>query len=118
MIILLTKENFDALAELVASYPQITNSTYFVLVPGPLDLTSNATLPRRPILSSFTSQLRAKIPKLHLASNPCRLKFFDQEVVIFREDTMARMLRNTVDVKPNVTGENLRRYVCSFCLFS
>ncbi|KAF9226558.1 DNA polymerase epsilon, subunit B [Gyrodon lividus] len=105
------QENFDALADLIASYPQITRTTHFVLVPGPLDLTSNVTLPRKSILSSFTSQLRAKVPKVHFASNPCRLKFFAQEIVIFREDTMARMLRNTVEVKPNVAGEDLRRYL-------
>ncbi|KAF9247304.1 DNA polymerase epsilon, subunit B [Melanogaster broomeanus] len=104
------QENFDSLADLIASYPQITRTCHFVFVPGPLDLTSNVTLPRRPILSSFTSQLRAKVPKVHFASNPCRLKFFAQEIVIFREDTMSRMLRNTVEVKPNVTGEDLRRY--------
>ena len=74
-------------------------------------MTGNATLPRRPILSSFTSHLKTKIPKVHFATNPCRLKFFAQEVVIFREDTMARMLRNTLEVKPNVAGEDLRRYV-------
>lgn len=104
-------ENFDSLGQLIASYPQITRTTHFVFVPGPLDLTSNVTLPRKPILSSFTSQIRAKVPKVHFASNPCRLKFFAQEIVIFREDTMARMLRNTVEVKPNVMGEDLRRYV-------
>ncbi|KAF8138420.1 DNA polymerase epsilon, subunit B [Boletus edulis] len=104
-------ENFDSLGQLIASYPQITRTTSFVFVPGPLDLTSNVTLPRKPILSSFTAQLRAKVPKIHFATNPCRLKFFAQEIVIFREDTMARMLRNTVEVKPNVMGDDLRRYL-------
>lgn len=105
------QENFDALADLIASYPQITRTTHFVFVPGPLDMTSNVTLPRRPILSSFTSHLKAKIPKIYFATNPCRLKFFAQEIVIFREDTMARMLRNTLEVKSNVAGEDLRRYL-------
>ncbi|KAL4076073.1 DNA polymerase alpha/epsilon subunit B-domain-containing protein [Scleroderma yunnanense] len=105
------QENFDALADLIASYPQITRVTHFVFVPGPRDMTSNATLPRRPVLSSFTSHLKAKIPKVHFATNPCRLKFFSQEIVVFREDTMARMLRNTLEVKPNVVGEDLRRYL-------
>lgn len=104
-------ENFDSLADLIASYPQITRETHFVFIPGPLDITGNSTLPRRPILSTFTSNLRSKIPKVHFTSNPCRLKFFGQEVVIFREDTMARMLRNTIGIKPNVTGEDLRRYL-------
>ncbi|KAI0058985.1 DNA polymerase epsilon, subunit B [Artomyces pyxidatus] len=105
------QEGFDALADLIASYPLITQQTHFLLVPGPLDLAANALLPRRPLLSSFTARLRAKVPKLHLGSNPCRIKFFGQEIVVFREDMMARMLRNLVGVKPNVRTEDLKRYL-------
>ncbi|EGO01867.1 hypothetical protein SERLA73DRAFT_177419 [Serpula lacrymans var. lacrymans S7.3] len=105
------QENFDALADLLASYSQITRTTHFVFVPGPLDIINNGALPRRPLLSSFVSRIKAKVPKAHFASNPCRLKFFGQEIVIFREDTMARMLRNTVGIKPNISGDDLRRYL-------
>jgi len=105
------QENFDALADLIASYPLITRSTHFVFVPGPLDITVNGTLPRHHLLSSLVSRLQSKIPKVHFATNPCRIKFFDQEIIIFREDTMSRMLRNVVGVKPNVSSEHLKRYL-------
>ncbi|KAF7301757.1 DNA polymerase epsilon subunit [Mycena indigotica] len=112
------QENFDALADLIASYPSITRTTHFVLVPGPLDITVNSTLPRRPLLSTFTGRLKAKIPKIHFATNPCRIKFFHQEIVVFREDSMARMLRNIVGVKPDARSDDLKRFVshiCSWC---
>ncbi|KAF8205068.1 DNA polymerase alpha/epsilon subunit B-domain-containing protein [Pholiota molesta] len=105
------QDNFDALADLIASYPIITRSTHFVFVPGPLDITINSTLPRRPLLTTFTGKLKTKVPKVHFASNPCRIKFFDQEIVIFREDLMARMLRNVVGVKPDVKSEDLKRFL-------
>ncbi|KAJ6539447.1 epsilon DNA polymerase [Mycena capillaripes] len=105
------QENFDALADLIASYPMITRSTHFVFVPGPLDITMNSTLPRRPLLSSFVGRLKAKIPKVHFATNPCRIKFFDQEIVIFREDSMARMLRNIVGVKPDARSDDLKKFL-------
>ncbi|KAN0115600.1 DNA polymerase alpha/epsilon subunit B domain containing protein [Russula decolorans] len=105
------QEGFDSLADLIASYSLITRRTHFVFVPGPLDLTINSVLPRKPLLSSFTARLRAKIPKIHLTSNPCRLKFFGQEIVIFREDVMSRMLRNLVGVKPDARNEDLKRYL-------
>ena len=38
-------------------------------------------------------------------------------MVIFREDLMARMLRNLVGVKPNVREDDLKRYVSVFILF-
>ena len=104
-------DNFEALADLIASYPFITRNTHFVLVPGPLDVTVNSVLPRRPILPSFVSRLKSRIPHVHFASNPCRIKFFEQEIVIFREDLMSRMLRNLVGVKPDVKNDDLKRYV-------
>lgn len=111
----LTTDDLDSLAELISSYPLITRSTHFVFVPGPLDITANAILPRRPLLPSFTTRLRAKIPQVHFASNPCRIKFFHQEIVVFREDCMAKMLRNIVGVKPEVKSEDLKRFVRPRC---
>jgi len=105
------QDNIDALGDLIASYPLITRYTHFLLVPGPLDLTANSTLPRKQLLSSFTSRLKSKVPKLHLGSNPCRIKFFGQEIVIFREDLMARMLRNLVGVKPEAKSDELKRFL-------
>lgn len=107
-------DGFDDLADLIASNPTIARSTHFVIVPGPTDLTSNAILPRRPIMTSFTQKLRSKVPNIHFSTNPCRIKFCDQEVVVFREDLMARMLRNLVGVKPDVREDDLKRYVRTF----
>ncbi|KAK7695908.1 hypothetical protein QCA50_000547 [Cerrena zonata] len=110
------QENFDALADLISSYPAVARYTHFVLVPGPLDITANAVLPYRPLLSTFVSRLKSRVPKVHFGTNPCRIKFFEQEIVIFREDLMARMLRNLVGVKPDVRNDDLKRYV-SFKMF-
>ncbi|KAI0270066.1 DNA polymerase epsilon subunit B [Russula aff. rugulosa BPL654] len=83
------REGFDSLADLIASYTLITRRTHLVFVPA---------------------RLRAKIPNIHLASNPCRIKFFGQEIVIYRDDVMSRMLRNLVGVKPDARNEDLKRY--------
>jgi DNA polymerase epsilon subunit 2 len=80
-------------------------------VPGPLDITANSILPRRPILSSFTGKLKQKLPKAHFMSNPCRIKCFGQEIVIFRDDIMARILRNTMGAKVDVQDDALKKYV-------
>lgn len=104
-------DNFDELADLIASYPLITRKTHFIFVPGPLDITVNSTLPRRPLLAALVARLGAKVHKIHFATNPCRIKFFNQEIVVFREDLMAKMLRNVVGVKPDVRSEDLKRFV-------
>ncbi|KNZ81530.1 DNA polymerase epsilon subunit B, partial [Termitomyces sp. J132] len=105
------QDNFEALADLIISYPPIIRETHFIFVPGPLDITVNGTLPRHHLLSSLVARLQSKVPKVHFATNPCRIKFFDQEIVIFRNDIMSRMLRHVVGVKPNVDSETLKRFL-------
>lgn len=107
-------DNFDRLAELIASYPPIARNTHFVFVPGPLDFCANSLLPRRPLLSSFVGKIKSRVPRAHFMSNPCRIKCFGQEIVIYREDLMARMLRNLVGVKPDVQNDDMKRFVRRF----
>ncbi|EAU84870.2 epsilon DNA polymerase [Coprinopsis cinerea okayama7 len=104
------QDNFDALGDLISSYHNIAHSTHIVFVPGPLDITVNSVLPKRPILAAFVNRLKSKFPKAHFATNPCRIKFFNQELVIFREDLMAKMLRNIIGVKADVKSEDLKRF--------
>lgn len=110
-------DNFDALADLIASYHSIARNTHLVFVPGPLDITVNSVLPQRPILASFVNKLKSRVSKAHFATNPCRIKFFNQEIVIFRQDLMAKMLRNIVGVKADVKSEDLKRFVSRELLF-
>ncbi|KAG8960600.1 DNA-directed DNA polymerase epsilon, subunit B [Tulasnella sp. 419] len=105
------QENFEALAELLASYPGIADKSHFVFVPGPLDPWGSSTLPRPPLPSSFVNKLKARLPKVHFASNPCRIKICAQEIIIFRHDMMSKMLRNLVGIKPEVESGDLKRYL-------
>ncbi|KAG0149090.1 hypothetical protein CROQUDRAFT_40505 [Cronartium quercuum f. sp. fusiforme G11] len=92
---------FAKLASTLAKYSNITPHIHFVIVPGPHDPWSSTTLPRpslpqaivKPLLSSAS-----RVPKenIHLASNPCRIRWMSQELVVFREDLMSKMCRNLV----------------------
>lgn len=73
-------------------------ASHFVLVPGPTDPWSGTTLPRGSLPTSVVGPL-ANMDKVTLASNPCRLQFLSQEIVVFRDDLMSRLLRNTVAIK-------------------
>jgi len=44
-------------------------------------------------------------------SNPCRIYALGQEIVVFREDLMAKFLRNLITHKPGVGDEELKKYV-------
>jgi len=48
------------------------NGSHFVLIPGPGDPCPGDVLPQPALPSFFTEQLRAVLPKVTFASNPCR----------------------------------------------
>lgn len=104
---------FNALTDLILSLPLLQPS-HFVFVPGPLDPWSSTTLPRFPLPDTFAARLLQRVPKARFVSNPCRLRYFGQEIVICREDLMGRMLRNVVDMKSGKDGIEMTRYVSTF----
>lgn len=111
--ILRYQENFEALADLIVSYPIIARTAHFVFVPGPLDLTESPSslYPRKAIFLPAASRLKTRVPNLHLATNPCRILFCGQEIVIFRDDLMARVMRNCVLQRKAASGDILRKYL-------
>jgi len=104
-------DNFTALGDLIVSFPRINHYSHFLFIPGPNDPWSSDLLPRRPIPSTFTQRLSNKIAHAVFGSNPCRIKFMGQEIVVFREDLMAKMVRNLVGVKPDLESADLKKYV-------
>lgn len=105
---------FKALADLIASFPTLSSHSHFIFVPGPTDPWTSTTLPRPPIPSHFVQSIINKVPKATFTTNPARIKYFDQEIVIFREDLMGRMLRSLVQIKQGVDGANMKRFVSDF----
>lgn len=64
-----------------------------VLVPGPRDAGYAGVLPQPPLLAPIVAALRERLPLVVLASNPCRIRYCSQEVVVFRYDLQLEMLR-------------------------
>ena len=52
------------------------------------------TVPRPGLPALFTKALRKRLRHVQFASNPCRIRFYAQEIVIFREDMLKKMLRH------------------------
>ncbi|KAL7421454.1 DNA-directed DNA polymerase epsilon, subunit B [Cryptotrichosporon argae] len=100
---------FNALADLIASFPLLLES-HFVFVPGPLDPWSSATLPRPPLPPALTAAVARKVPRARFVSDPCRIKYFGLELVVCRDDLMARMLRGLVGVKHGDEAD-MKRYL-------
>jgi len=70
----------------------------FLLIPSAKDPGTKASWPRRPLPEELVKPLRKKIKKITLASNPCRVLFYNQEIVFFREDMLKKMQRHCLQL--------------------
>uniref|UniRef100_A0A672HCP5 DNA polymerase II subunit 2 n=1 Tax=Salarias fasciatus TaxID=181472 RepID=A0A672HCP5_SALFA len=64
--------------------------------PGP-----GTILPRPPLADHITEEFRQKVPFSVFTTNPCRIQYCSQEIVIMREDLVNKMCRNCVRLPNN-----------------
>ncbi|XP_023230098.1 DNA polymerase epsilon subunit 2-like [Centruroides sculpturatus] len=91
-----TKDGFKKLASLISEFPRLVENSYFVFIPGPNDPVLSHILPRPAIPNTFLDDFLKKVPKAVFTTNPCRIRFYTQNILIFREDLIAKMCRNSV----------------------
>lgn len=87
---------FTKLGKLICDHPRIKENSRFVFVPGPKDPGPANVLPRPRLPKFFVDELSELLPTAVFASNPCRIKWYSQEIVVFREDLLYRMRRSCV----------------------
>uniref|UniRef100_A0A452QG15 DNA polymerase epsilon subunit n=1 Tax=Ursus americanus TaxID=9643 RepID=A0A452QG15_URSAM len=90
------KDSLKTLADIICEYPSIHQSSRFVFVPGPEDPGFGSILPRPPLAESITSEFRQRVPFSVFTTNPCRIQYCTQEIIVFREDLVNKMCRNCV----------------------
>lgn len=71
-------------------------------------------LPQSPLPPLMVRELVRRVPNITFGSNPCRIRYFTQEIVLFRDDVMSRMMRNAVHMGPEREGTDLRKAVSAF----
>lgn len=90
------KESLKVLADAICEYPSIHSSSRFVFVPGPEDPGPSTILPRPPLADHITEEFRQRVPFSVFTTNPCRIQYCSQEIVVIREDLVNKMCRNCV----------------------
>lgn len=96
------KESWDTLAATLEAFPKLCASAKFVFVPGsndPWSIGGITVLPRRSIPKTFLNRISRACKDVVYSSNPCRLSYFTQEIVICRDDMVERLRRNNVTMK-------------------
>ncbi|ORY84334.1 DNA polymerase epsilon catalytic subunit B, Dpb2 [Protomyces lactucae-debilis] len=100
------KALWDRLATMLEGFPKVCAQSKFIFIPGsndPWSLAGTVVLPRQPIPKSFLNRVARAVKDVTLATNPCRLSYFTQEIVICREDWLERFRRQSVATKAKPT---------------
>jgi len=89
------KQTFDALADLIHKHTSF-QQTHFVFTPGPRDPSLSAALPYPRLMPTLVARLQQKLRKVSFVSNPARIQYFGQEIVLFRADLLYKIRRHAV----------------------
>ncbi|XP_043201111.1 DNA polymerase epsilon subunit 2-like [Amphibalanus amphitrite] len=89
------RKHFTTLAEMITKVPELRESR-FVFVPGPTDPGIAPILPRPPLSAYISEEFRRRVPNSEFTTNPCRIQFCTQEMVIFREDVLSKLCRHGI----------------------
>lgn len=92
----LLKAHFQELGEMVAKCTFIREQTEFVIVPDIDDFGITNILPRPPIPESIAAGLKQKVSRVTLATNPCRLQYCTQQIVVMRLNLVTKLCRNSL----------------------
>ncbi|KAH0436727.1 hypothetical protein IEQ34_026355 [Dendrobium chrysotoxum] len=87
---------FEKLGEMIKAHPRINEQSRFLFIPGPDDAGPAKVLPRCALPNYLIEELHKHIPTAIFSSNPCRVKFYTQEIVFFRQDLLYRMRRSSL----------------------
>lgn len=85
---------FGKLGKMISEFPRLKEHSRFLFIPSPDDAGPSSVLPRCALPKYFTEELQKEIPNALFMSNPCRIKFYSQEIVVFRRDLLYRMQRS------------------------
>ncbi|CAH2060898.1 unnamed protein product [Thlaspi arvense] len=88
------RQQFGKLGRMIVDHPRLKENSQFLFIPGPDDAGPSTVLPRCGLPNYLTKELQDLIPNAIFASNPCRVKFYNQEIVFFRKDLLYQMRRS------------------------
>lgn len=95
-------DRFTELGKMIKTeFPQMVDECMFVVVPGMNDPGPGNVLPRPPmpkyVMKGFINAIGQE--RVHLGTNPCRIRYMTQEIVLLRDDLIQKMVRHCA-VKP------------------
>jgi len=109
------KTYFDNLASIITKHLNF-QKTHFIFVPGPTDPIGSLIniLPKSSIPDAFVKDFKVKVPNSIFTTNPCRIRYCTQEIIVFRDDLVNRMRRHCI-IEPSDTWDISQHLIASIC---
>lgn len=108
------KKKFQLIGETLGTCENLKRNTDIILVPSIEDPAAPNILPRPPLPEFLVSDLKKKYPRIILATNPVRLQYCTQQIVVCRADLVTKLCRNALQFPSNGP---LADHVSHFFLF-
>lgn len=105
------KRKFQQMGETLGTCENLKKNTDIILVPSTDDPAAPNILPRPPLPEFLVSDLKKKYPRIILATNPVRLQYCTQQIVVCRADLVTKLCRNALQYP--ATGD-LKEHVSHF----
>lgn len=91
------KNGLNTLADMICQFRNLRDYCKFVFVPGKSDPAAANVLPRPPLPDYLTDTIQRKLGDSAIfTTNPCRIQYCTQEIVVFRQDLVMKLCRNTL----------------------
>ncbi|CAK1547746.1 unnamed protein product [Leptosia nina] len=85
------------LADMIMPFTKLREACKFIFVPGRSDPAAANILPRPAIPNTITKEIRDKLgDSVIFTTNPCRIQYCTQEIVVLRQDLVTKMCRNAI----------------------
>ena len=102
---------FRHLANMITQFGPNYSKTHFVLVPSQEDPPPLFSLPCPPLPLNVQKCFK-DMPNVHFATNPCRLIFKDQHIVVCRDDAVEKLCRSAIHMPMGVRAETIPELFC------
>jgi DNA polymerase epsilon subunit 2 len=89
------QRSFDQLGQLLARHPVTLEKARIILVPG-LTEPGYGLYPQPALPDALARGLSSRFPNVTLASNPCRVRFYNRQITFFSGENMQRLRRGTL----------------------
>ncbi|VVC86913.1 unnamed protein product [Leptidea sinapis] len=109
-----------SLVDIILQFPNLKESCKFIFVPGRGDPAAANILPRPAIPNVVTQEIRDKLgDTVIFTTNPCRIQYCTQEIVVIRQDLVTKMCRNAIHFpESGDIPDHLTKTLLSQCTFS